>query len=814
MSTIVTKKSGKNGFIRKQALAVVMTISLLLLYVHAAPNGFASDLDKQGSSYNELVENNGYVQDQFFLSTFRAINFEDPRPQTPNKTVYTKAIAASKEAGLNLIDNAILSRKEMLTALEVCDEQQIRCLAHNLTEDNGFTGVGDYYPAFTDTSIESVVDELSQFEMLEGYYVWDEVSIPDFGVLNQLNGYFEDYDPGRLTYSIILPSYGQYTWNNNDYADYVDDYIQTVDPDVLGFDYYPFTTPNVSLINHDLWRDMGLFRQKSMETNKPFWFYFQGVDLVTGDTGGWMNRERIGVQMYAALAYGAKTLSYYNALGLITDASGNKTAMFNDIQALNGEVMNLGNFLFDKKSKQIYHFGILPQNHALYDLDLIENSDLIASAPDKSIVSVFTDSSPNSDKAYVLVVNKDYNNPMTGNLKLKYYSDVDAYNKTDDTTQSVSNSTASIALNIPSGDAALFVIEPSNEPVLEEPADVVDSFDLYAENENTGYTVVDGLTNATFSLDSANAKTGTHAGRIDYTYAPGGPVYTGITKDIAKNMAGYDTLQMWVKTTSLTNQDPFRFQVRLTDANANMWYGTAAVTSAAQNGYVQLEIPLNTFTNGAGTVYYNPAVDSTQMNNIAISFIVDGFGENMSLWLDQIMLTAEPTSIIDSFDLYAENGYTGYTVVDGLTNAAFSLDSANAKTGTHAGRIDYTYAPGGPVYTGITKDIAKNMAGYDTLQMWVKTTSITNQDPFRFQVRLTDANANMWYGTAAVTSAAQNGYVKLEIPLNTFTNGAGTVYYNPAVDSTQMNNIAISYIVDGFGENMSLWLDQIMLAEQ
>jgi len=764
-------------------------------------------------------EVSGYVQDQFFLSTFRAVNFEVPRPENPNKTVYTKAIAASKEAGLNLIDNAIMSRKEMLTVLEVCDEQQIRCLAHNLTEENGFTGVGDYYPEFTAASIESVVDELSQFEMLEGYYVWDEVSIPEFGVLNELNDYFDDYDPGRLTYSITLPSYGQYTWNNNAYADYIDAYVQTVDPDVLGFDYYPFSTPNVSLINNDLWRDMGLFRKKAMETNKPFWFYFQGVDLATGDTGGWMNRERIGVQMYAALAYGAKTLSYYNALGLITDASGNKTAMFDDIKSLNGEVLNLGNFLFDKKSKQMYHFGILPQNHALYDLDSIEASDLIASAPDNSIVSVFTDQTPNpgGDKVYVLVVNKDYNNPMTGNLKLKYYSEVDYYNKTDDTTQNVANSTASIALNIPSGDAALFIIEPSNEPAPvetpEEPANVVDSFDLYTENENTGYVVVDGLANATFSLDSGNAKTGTCAGKIDYTYSPGGAVYTGITKDIAKNIAGYGALQLWVKTTALTNQDPFRFSVRLTDENGNMWYGTTAVTSAAHNNYVLVEIPFDTFTNGSGTVYYDPSVNSTQMNNIAISYIVSGFEENMTLWLDQIMLSVEPANVVDSFDLYTENGNTGYVVVDGLANATFSLDSANAKAGMYAGRIDYTYAPGGAVYTGITKDIAKNMGGYSALQLWVKTTALTNQDPFRFSVRLTDENGNMWYGITAVTSAAHNNYVQLEIPFDTFTNGSGTVYYNPSVHSTQMRNIAISYIVSGFEQNMSLWLDQITLKE-
>jgi hypothetical protein len=236
----------------------------------------------------------------------------------------------------------------------------------------------------------------------------------------------------------------------------------------------------------------------------------------------------------------------------------------------------------------------------------------------------------------VLVVNKDYNNAMTGSLNLKLNSKIKRYDKSNDTVQHVADATSSIALNIPAGEAALYIIEPTNEP-----AEVLDSFELYLPNANTGYAIVDGLANAGFSLDSSNAKYGAYAGRIDYTYAPGGPVYTGITKNIAKDIAGYDKLQMWVKTSATANTDPFIFKVRLTDMNGGMWYGTATITSAAQNEYVLVSLPLNAFTNGAGTVHYNPANDPTLMTNVAISYIVDGFGENMTLWLDQMEFIAD-----------------------------------------------------------------------------------------------------------------------------------------------------------------------------
>ncbi|MFD0715900.1 S-layer homology domain-containing protein [Paenibacillus sp. GCM10027626] len=440
---------------------------IICLLVGLSGAGFASKASASGESAVSS-EPGGYKQDQFFISTITAVHWGDEYDLDDYKTI----IQATKDAGFNLIENATMPRSKMHQALEACDAVQIKCLAQNITNDNGFSGVGGNYPPFTEASIQSVVDELKDYTMLEGYYIWDEVLKPEFGVARQLKDYLKQFDPDKLAYSITLPSYGPYRWDDtsgNGFEEYIDSYIQNIDPDVLGFDYYPFwkllgpDAEEASLIENDLWRDMGLFRKKSMEFMKPFWFYFQAVDMeVVNDTRllGHMTREKMGVQMKAALAYGAKTVSYFRTLDMLTDVHGNKFPIYDDIKSLNNEVMNLGNLLFDKQSKQIYHFGIAENKRQPYFLDDVGKGNLIESAPDNAIVSVFGDS---TSTAYVLVVNKDYKQPMTGQLNLKVPGQVKRYDKTNNTSQVVSNLSNSIDLQIAKGDAELYMIEPVDD---------------------------------------------------------------------------------------------------------------------------------------------------------------------------------------------------------------------------------------------------------------------------------------------------------------------------------------------------------------
>lgn len=420
-----------------------------------------------GSSSNDnpfIEDSKGWKQSKFLISTFKGMqhNTGDPNDSfRPAQEHYDSSAKLHKEAGFDLMENAIMSRQEGLMAADACESAGIDFLIQNITSDLGFSGMGKSFPNFTEDTIAYVADELSDYDHLYGYYTWDEVYTPHFDKCRELNDLFKKHDPKKLAYSIVIPSYGEYAWSsdnwdNSAYANYVRQYVNTVDPDVLSFDYYPFSVhggDETNLAVCTMWKDMGLFRQLSMETGKPFWFYFQAYNM--GGNYTFTNAMR-SAQMYGALAYGAKCLSYYVTNGTLVTKTGAKGSDFNDIKSLNKTVKNLGNFLFDKQSEEIFHFGLDTDTQNQYYLDRTNLSDVVKNGPDGSIVSVFRDK---TNKKYVLVVNKDYKQSLNGTLTLKTNKKVTRYQHSNDTKSVVANSTAAIGLNIPAGECALFILE-------------------------------------------------------------------------------------------------------------------------------------------------------------------------------------------------------------------------------------------------------------------------------------------------------------------------------------------------------------------
>ncbi len=272
------------------------------------------------------------------------------------------------------------------------------------------------------------------------------------------------YDGNRLAFSVIFPSYGVYTWEkgsyewaDNSYPRYVDNYLKTVDPEIFSFDYYPFRDNNAAtdLINNDIWMDFGYIRKKALEHNKPLWFYFQAVSLQK-DQQSIMDVSRIRAQMYAALAYGVKGLSYFNSAGSLLDEKGGKTAMYEELKTLNTDIRSLGDFLLNKHSEKLYQTGVRQENKALYFLDSLETSDLLAAAPDNLVIGVFGD---DSNAKYVLITNKSHSAEVAGEVKLRKPASVSELDQSQRTSRIIARNTVSIPVRLAPGMGALFVIK-------------------------------------------------------------------------------------------------------------------------------------------------------------------------------------------------------------------------------------------------------------------------------------------------------------------------------------------------------------------
>lgn len=447
--------SGAGGDISDGSGAYISSAAGTLSGLNETSSHKSSSKASSSGGEEPKPQETGFVQKQFYIATWRAVHFGAEEKK------YTRIIKATKEVGINLIENAVLSRDDGLMSARICEQQGINFLISNITSDRGYTGMGDNVPDVSQDLVRSVVDEVKDYRYLLGYYIWDEVTPSHFSTCRTIKKYFNKYDPQRLAFSLVFPSYGAYKWHlpdgtieNSQYYKYVTDYIKEVDPDVLSMDYYALKSYNTSLVQNDLWRDMGLFRLKSMETGKPFWWYFQGYDMADG-TVGHMTREKLAVQMFSGIAYGAKAVSYFQSLGALTTEFGEKTSLYEDAKSLHVEVQNVGNLLFDKKSMYLYHFGISQKLKAPYFLDDPAQSDVIVKAPDKTIVSIFGDG---KKAQYIMVVNKDYSNPVNGSLSFRSELNVDEYNKKNNTFTRLFDNALSVYINIKPGDCAVYRI--------------------------------------------------------------------------------------------------------------------------------------------------------------------------------------------------------------------------------------------------------------------------------------------------------------------------------------------------------------------
>lgn len=396
-----------------------------------------------------LLRDSVWTQKEFMLSTFYAIN------NIGDTAIYRKILKQTKEAGLNLVEITFQNRVIVNMALDIAESEGIKILAQDL---DAFSGFQTQAPSFTEDTVINNISRLSAYQMLEGYYVWDEPFIPNLTQAKELNDLFKEHDPSRLAFTVMLPSYGPYVWSDSTYPGYVNNYLSTINPDVISFNYYPFreNLTSTTLSTNDLWKDFGYIRGKALLSNKPLWYYFQAVSI-SPDVVSIMNLERIRVQMFAALAYGVKGLSYYTShRALIDPVTYEKTPMFNDLKALNTEVKNIGNFLLNKQSEKLYHTGVSTLNRARYYLDQFSLSTLLNTAPNDLIIGVFGDT---GTAKTLLVTNKSFSAAKTGNITLKSLKKVSEFNKSTGATTLLSNSTTSIAISLPPGGAALYIIE-------------------------------------------------------------------------------------------------------------------------------------------------------------------------------------------------------------------------------------------------------------------------------------------------------------------------------------------------------------------
>lgn len=209
----------------------------------------------------------------------------------------------------------------------------------------------------------------------EGFLVWDEPTRTEFQGVREVTDWIKQNYPETLVYGNVN-SIGRVGYNYAqeygsdpnpppvpyDYATFVDDYMYVVQPDVLQSDMYPISDDPGELtpayIHDRYYRFMETIRNAGRKADVPYFVFVQ-----TFDGGGTRlpSESELRFQVFNALAYGFKGISYFmfdhfgafadgNQGGMLRATNSSETTyvtnpVYYDVQEVNPELSRLGETL-------------------------------------------------------------------------------------------------------------------------------------------------------------------------------------------------------------------------------------------------------------------------------------------------------------------------------------------------------------------------------------------------------------------------------------------------------------------------------------
>lgn len=195
-----------------------------------------------------------------------------------------------------------------------------------------------------------------------GYGLRDEPNASEFPKMRELVDEVRAARPGKLGYINLFPSYAS-PWGQlgtETYEEYVQRFVDEVDPDVLCMDHYPIFKPDRD--GRDGYcADLDVMRRHALRKGIPFWNFFNSMPYGphTDPT-----ESQMRWQIYASLTYGAKGVLYFCYYtpaggefpkgGALITRDDRRTSKWYAARRLNEQVKNLGPTLMQLTSTGVY----------------------------------------------------------------------------------------------------------------------------------------------------------------------------------------------------------------------------------------------------------------------------------------------------------------------------------------------------------------------------------------------------------------------------------------------------------------------------
>ena len=198
-----------------------------------------------------------------------------------------------------------------------------------------------------------------------GYGLRDEPGANDFPPLGEMVAKVRALRPGKLSYINLFPSYASpgRQLDAANYEEYVEKFIEVVNPDVLSMDHYPQFKPDRD--GRDGYCvDLAVMRKYALQQDIPFWNFFNVMPYGphTDPT-----EAQLRWQIYSSMAYGAKGVLYFCYYtpgggefpkgGAIISRDNKPTRHYDQVTRINKAVKNLGAVLMQCKSVAVYRIS-------------------------------------------------------------------------------------------------------------------------------------------------------------------------------------------------------------------------------------------------------------------------------------------------------------------------------------------------------------------------------------------------------------------------------------------------------------------------
>jgi hypothetical protein len=200
-----------------------------------------------------------------------------------------------------------------------------------------------------------------------GYCLRDEPSAADFPNLREQVAQVSAGCPGKFGYINLFPGYASPSkqLGTENYEEYVQRFVDEVNPEVLSLDHYPIFKPDND--GRDRYcADLEVIRRHALRKGIPFWNFFNAMPYGphTDPT-----ESQMRWQIYASLAYGAKGVLYFCYYtpagsefpkgGALITRDNRRTSKYYAARRLNEQLKHLGPTLMKLTSTNVYR--VLPE---------------------------------------------------------------------------------------------------------------------------------------------------------------------------------------------------------------------------------------------------------------------------------------------------------------------------------------------------------------------------------------------------------------------------------------------------------------------